>query len=47
MDVVVIRRVTEPDGTTRTDRVFTHYLPWAAVYEVAPGDSRLSQNTGG
>ncbi len=47
MDVVVIRRVTEPDGRTRTDRVFTHYLPWGAVYEVAPGDPRLSQSTGG
>lgn len=46
MDVTVTRRVTEADGTTRTDRVFTHYLPWRAVYEVAAGDSRLNQSGG-
>jgi vancomycin resistance protein YoaR len=46
MDVTVIRRVTEADGTTRTDRVFTHYLPWRAVYEVGPGDARLNQSGG-
>jgi vancomycin resistance protein YoaR len=46
MDVTVTRRVTEADGTTRTDRVFTHYLPWRAVYEVSAGDARLGQNGG-
>lgn len=45
MDVTIVRRVTDADGNTRTDRVFTHYLPWQAVYEVAPGDPRLAQNT--
>lgn len=47
MDVVVIRRVTDADGNTRTDRVFTHYLPWSAVFEVAPGDPRLQSRAGG
>ncbi len=46
MDVTIVRLVTEPNGETRTDRVFTHYLPWQAVYEVAPGDSRLNNNSG-
>lgn len=47
MDVTIVRRVTQPDGTSRTDRVFTHYLAWQAVYEVAPGDPRLAQNQQG
>ena len=46
MDVTIVRLVTDPDGDTRTDRVFTHYLPWEAVYEVAPGDPRLTQSGG-
>ena len=47
MDVTVVRLVTEPNGETRTDRVFTHYLPWQAVYEVAPGDSRANTSGSG
>ncbi|MFW5748862.1 MAG: VanW family protein [Chloroflexota bacterium] len=46
MDVTIVRLVTDVNGETRTDRVFTHYLPWQAVYEVAPGDPRLAQNSG-
>ena len=31
------------DGTIiRKDNIFTHYLPWGAIYQVNPGDSRLS-----
>jgi hypothetical protein len=26
------------------DYVYTHYLPWQAIYEVAPSDSRLLNN---
>ncbi len=28
----------------RRDNYFTHYLPWQAVFEVAPTDSRLSES---
>ena len=46
-DVTVYRNVYSPDGTLfREDFIYTHYLPWQAIYEVAPGDSRLNQNTG-
>ncbi|GAB4336926.1 MAG: VanW family protein [Phototrophicales bacterium] len=45
-DVVIVRRVTDANGETRIDRVFTHYLPWQAVFEVAPGDPRLATNGG-
>jgi vancomycin resistance protein YoaR len=43
-DVNVTRTVKAPDGTIiRKDNIFTHYLPWGAIYQVNPGDSRLSQ----
>jgi vancomycin resistance protein YoaR len=43
-DVNVTRIVKAPDGTIiRKDNIFTHYLPWGAIYQVNPGDSRLSQ----
>lgn len=41
-DVNVTRTITYPDGNVRTDNIFTHYLPWGAIYQVAPGDSRLN-----
>jgi vancomycin resistance protein YoaR len=41
-DVNVTRTITYPDGTVKKDNIFTHYLPWGAIYQVAPGDSRLS-----
>lgn len=43
-DVNVTRTVKAADGTLiRKDNIFTHYLPWGAIYQVAPGDARLSQ----
>lgn len=43
-DVNVTRTVKAPDGTLiRRDNIFTHYLPWGAIYQVAPGDARLNQ----
>jgi vancomycin resistance protein YoaR len=41
-DVNVTRTITYPDGTVKKDNIFTHYLPWGAIYQVAPGDARLS-----
>lgn len=41
-DVNVTRTITYPDGTVKKDNIFTHYLPWGAIFQVAPGDSRLS-----
>ena len=41
-DVTVYRNVYDLEGNLVTeDFVFTHYVPWQAIYEVAPGDSRL------
>ena len=41
-DVWVYRSVYDPAGELAIrDQIFTHYLPWQAVFEVAPGDSRL------
>jgi vancomycin resistance protein YoaR len=41
-DVTVYRDVYDMQGNLVTeDYVFTHYLPWQAIYEVAPTDSRL------
>lgn len=43
-DINVTRIVRAADGTViREDNIFTHYLPWGAVYEVNPSDSRLGQ----
>jgi vancomycin resistance protein YoaR len=43
-DVNVTRTVKAPDGTIiRKDNIFTHYLPWGAIYQVNPADGRLSQ----
>ncbi len=41
-DVWVYRNVYDTEGSLiKRDQVFTHFLPWQAVFEVAPGDPRL------
>jgi vancomycin resistance protein YoaR len=41
-DVTVYRNVYDLSGNLVTeDFVYTHYLPWQSVFEVAPGDARL------
>ncbi len=41
-DVWVYRNVYDVAGNlVKRDQVFTRYQPWQAVFEVAPGDSRL------
>jgi len=47
-DVTFTRRILDTSGKEiRTDTIYTHYLPWAAVVQVAPTDPRVSQpNTG-
>jgi vancomycin resistance protein YoaR len=42
-DVTIYRRVYDLSGNLLVeDFVYTHYLPWGAIFQVAPGDSRLS-----
>lgn len=42
-DVNVTRVITDLQGNVISrDNIFTHYLPWGAVFEVAPGDARSS-----
>ncbi|PJF32754.1 MAG: hypothetical protein CUN52_00105 [Phototrophicales bacterium] len=42
-DVTTVRLIKDLNGKViRTDRVFTHYQPWGAIYQVAPGDARLN-----
>ena len=42
-DVTVYRTVYDLAGNVvLEDYVYTHYLPWGAIFQVAPGDSRLS-----
>ncbi|MDX2075493.1 MAG: VanW family protein [bacterium] len=42
-DVTTVRLIKDLQGNVvRTDRVFTHYEAWGAIYQVAPGDSRLN-----
>jgi vancomycin resistance protein YoaR len=42
-DVTFTRRILDASGNEiRTDTIYTHYLPWAAVVEVAPGDPRVN-----
>ena len=47
-DVLFTRRILDAAGQEiRTDSIYTHYLPWAAVIEVNPQDPRvLNQQTG-
>lgn len=45
-DVTVYRNVYDLSGELVTrDYEFTHYLPWQAVFEVAPNDPRLAQSS--
>jgi vancomycin resistance protein YoaR len=42
-DVTITRRVLNASGDEiRRDTFFSHYLPWAAVVQVAPGDPRAT-----
>ena len=42
-DVYVARKVYDLQGQLyKEETLYTHYLPWAAIFQVAPGDSRLS-----
>jgi len=44
-DVWVYRNVYDAAGSlVKRDQLFTHYKPWQAIYEVAPGDPRLIEN---
>jgi vancomycin resistance protein YoaR len=44
-DVTVYRNIYNMQGEmVREDYIYTHYLPWAAIFQVAPGDSRLNQS---
>lgn len=41
-DVNVKRIIRDFEGNLiKEDNIFTHYLPWGAIYQVAPGDVRL------
>lgn len=42
-DVTIYRVIRDAAGNTiKEDSIYTHYLPWAAIYQVAPGDARLN-----
>jgi len=42
-DVYVARKVYDLQGQLyEEETLYTHYLPWGAIYQVAPGDNRLS-----
>lgn len=44
-DITIYRNVYNLQGELVTrDYEYTHYLPWQAIFEVAPGDSRLNQS---
>ena len=41
-DVTIYRKVYDAQGNLAIeDYVYTHYLPWGAIFQVAPGDPRL------
>lgn len=45
-DVTVYRNVYDMSGQlANRDYEFTHYLPWQAIFEVAPNDTRLAQGS--
>lgn len=48
-DVTIYREVYDMQGNLVTeDYVYTHYVPWQAIYQVAPSDQRLlGQDFGG
>ncbi len=42
-DVTVYRQILDNEGNLISeDNIFTHYVPWGALYEVPSGDSRAS-----
>lgn len=42
-DVTFTRRILDMAGNEiRQDTIYTHYLPWGAVVQVAPGDPRIT-----
>lgn len=42
-DVYVVRKIYDLQGQlNKEETLYTHYLPWGAIFQVAPGDSRLS-----
>ncbi len=42
-DVTIPRIIRDSAGNIlKEDSIYTHYLPWGAIYQVAPGDVRLS-----
>jgi vancomycin resistance protein YoaR len=42
-DVTVQRVIRDAAGNIiKEDSIYTHYLPWGAIYQVAPGDTRLA-----
>ena len=42
-DVTVIRIIRDLNGEEiRRDSIFTHYLPWRAIFQVPPGDPRAN-----
>ncbi|MCY4071018.1 MAG: VanW family protein [Chloroflexi bacterium] len=46
-DVWVYRNVYDRAGNlVKRDQAYTHYQPWRAVFEVAPGDPRLEAEAG-
>ncbi len=41
-DVTIQRVIRDSAGNIlKEDSIYTHYLPWAPIYQVAPGDTRL------
>jgi len=45
-DVTVTRIIRDLSGNEiRRDSIYTHYLPWRAVIQVAPGDPRLTTSS--
>lgn len=45
MTSTIVRTVTLPGGTVRTDTLKSVYKPWGAVYGVKPGDRRLKSGS--
>lgn len=44
-EVTVYRNVYDMQGNlVSEDYIYTNYLPWGAIYQVAPGDARLNQS---
>jgi vancomycin resistance protein YoaR len=42
-DVTIRRIIRDAAGNViKEDSIYTHYLPWAAIFQVAPGDARLA-----